>query len=86
MLQYFRTADPEDRRFGALSETVREQKGVKGEIVDMCRAVEDYAKEREMITKSEIVNTLLKKGFSLSEALETAGIDEENYHRYSEKK
>lgn len=86
MLQYFRTADPEDRRFGALSETVREQKGVKEEIVNMCKAVEDYAKERELITKAEIVNNLLKKGFTLSEALESASIDEENYRRYSEKK
>lgn len=90
MLQYFRTADPEDRRFGALSETVREQKGVKEEIVDMCKAVEDYANERaekrEIETKVEVVNNLLQKGFSLAEALEVAGIDEETYREYTENK
>lgn len=89
MLQYFLTANPDDKRFGALSEAVREQKGVKEEIVNMCKAVEDYAKERAeqsaKNSKAEVVNNLLKKGFDLEEALEVAGIDEETYQQYSEK-
>lgn len=82
--------DPEDTRFGALSETIREQKGVKEEIVDMCRAVEDYARERaekrEIETKVEFVSNLLAEGFDLEKALKIADIDEETYRRYSEKK
>ncbi len=89
MLQYFRTADPADTRFGALSETVREQKGVKEEIADMCKAVEDYAKsyakEREAIKAAKFVNNLLAEGFALEKALQLAGIDEETYRQYAEK-
>ncbi len=63
----------------------------------LCRAVEEYAeeiaKEREKIAvdkaamemanaKAEIVSSLLKKGFFLSEALEVAKIDEDTYNRY----
>lgn len=87
MLRYFKTADPNDKRFGALSETVCERKGTKEDIGDMCKAVEDYAKGREEIAETtkavEIVNNLIKKGFSLNEALEVSGIDEETYHQYN---
>lgn len=90
MLQYFRTADPADQRFGALSDTVREQKGVKEEVTDMCKAVEDYAREREALAKTnkaiEVVNNLLAEGFSLEKSLKLAGIDEETYRQYSDKK
>ena len=90
MLQYFRTADPTDQRFGALSDTVREQKGVKEEVTDMCKAVEDYAREREALAKTnkaiEVVNNLLAEGFSLEKSLKLAGIDEETYRQYSDKK
>jgi predicted transposase/invertase (TIGR01784 family) len=90
MLQYFKTADPDDDRFGPLSRSVRKYKYVDEEVNNMCRAVEEYAKERERIalekaaeemarTKSGIVNSLLKKGFPLKEALEIAEIDEETY-------
>lgn len=86
MLQYFRTADPADKRFGALSDTVREQKGVKEEVTDMCKAVEDYAREREIHAILEIINNLLAEGFSLEKSLKLAGIDEETYRQYSDKK
>ncbi len=56
----------------------------------MCKPVRDYAEERARIAASEAVekksaqyvDTLLNKGFSLKEALETAGIDEETYNKY----
>ena len=56
----------------------------------MCKAVEDYAKEREKMAATEaaikkatqFVDTLINKGFSFNEALETAGIDEETYNKY----
>ena len=93
MLQYFKTADPDDDRFGPLSKSVRKYKYVDEEVTNMCRAVEEYAKERERIalekaaeemarTKSGIVNSLLKKGFPLKEALEIAEIDEETYNSH----
>ena len=93
MLQYFKTADPDDDRFGPLSRSVRKYKYVDEEVNNMCRAVEEYAKERERIalekaaeemarTKSGIVNSLLKKGFPLKEALEIAEIDEETYNSH----
>ena len=93
MLQYFKTADPDDDRFGPLSRSVRKYKCIDEEVNNMCRAVEEYAKERERIalekaaeemarTKSGIVNSLLKKGFPLKEALEIAEIDEETYNSH----
>ena len=93
MLQYFKTADPDDDRFGPLSRSVRKYKCIDEEVNNMCRVVEEYAKERERIalekaaeemarTKSGIVNSLLKKGFPLKEALEIAEIDEETYNSH----
>ena len=97
MLQYFKTADPDDNRFGPLSKSVRKYKYVDKEVNTMCRAVEEYAeeiaKEREKIaadkaaremanTKVEFVNVLLNKGFPLSEALDMAKIDEDTYNRF----
>ena len=85
MLQYFRTADPQDERFGALSAAVRNQKGNETEVNNMCKAVEDYAKERERIAESvkatRIVEALLNDGYTLEKALCIAGIDEETYNR-----
>jgi predicted transposase/invertase (TIGR01784 family) len=105
MLQYFKTADPDDDRFGPLSKSVRKYKYVDEGVNNMCRAVEDYAegiaKERERIaiektteeaakkTAEEIaqksvrfVESLLKKGFPLEEALEMAEIDEGTYNSH----
>ena len=97
MLQYFKTADPNDNRFGPLSNSVRKYKYADEEVDYMCRAVEEYAKERERIavekatkeaaeemarTKSGIVDSLLKKGFSIKDALEIADIDEETYNSH----
>ncbi len=101
MLQYFKTADPNDDRFGPLSNSVRKYKYVDEEVDYMCRAVEEYAMERERIavekaneesakkaaeemarTKSGIVDSLLKKGFSIKDALEIADIDEETYNSH----
>ena len=101
MLQYFKTADPDDERFGPLSKSVRKYKYVDEEVNNMCRAVEEYAKERERIaveetakkaakktaeeiakTKTDFVDSLLKKGFSLQEALDLAKIDEDTYNSH----
>ena len=86
MLQYFLTADPNDTRFGALSNAVRKTKNEKEEVIKMCKAVEEYAVDREKIAKTiakvEVVENLLKRGFPLSEALEIAEIDEETYNQY----
>jgi len=97
MLQYFKTADPDDDRFGPLSKSVRKYKYVDEEVDYMCRAVEEYAekiaKEREKIAvekaaeemaiaKSGIVDSLLKEGFPLEKALEMAKIDEETYNSH----
>ncbi len=98
MLQYFKTADPNDDRFGPLSNSVRKYKCVDKEVDNMCSAVENFAKEyaaeREKIvlekaaeemarTKTEFVNSLLEKGFPLNEALNMAKIDEDTYNRYN---
>ena len=93
MLQYFKTADPNDTRFGPLSNSVRKYKFVDEEVDYMCRAVEEYAEERERIafekaaeeiTRKSVrfVDSLLKKGFPLEEALEMAEIDEETYNSH----
>ena len=56
----------------------------------MCSAVEEYAKEyaaecerkAKEETKVGVVESLIKRGFPLSEALEIADIDEETYNKY----
>lgn len=90
MLQYFKIADPEDKRFGALSDAVYRHKDTEEGVLNMCKAVEDYAndRKREWIAegkiegKIEVVKNLLLKKFTLSDALEVAGIDEETYKEY----
>ena len=101
MLQYFKTADPNDTRFGPLSNSVRKYKYADEEVDYMCRAVEEYAMERERIAVEKaneesakkaaeeiarksvrFVDSLLKKGFPLEEALEMAEIDEETYNSH----
>ncbi len=93
MLQYFKTADPNDTRFGPLSNSVRKYKYVDEEVDYMCRAVEEYAEERERIAfekaaveiarnKTEVVDSLLKEGFPLEKALKIAKIDEETYNSH----
>ena len=97
MLQFFKTADPNDNRFGPLSDSVRKYKYVDEEVNTMCRAVEEYAEERERIAVEKaneeaaeemaqksvrFVDSLLKKGFPFEEALEMAEIDEETYNSH----
>lgn len=86
MLQYFKTADPDDKRFGALSDAVNRHKDTEEGVLNMCKAVEDYANDRKqegIIEKAiEVVRNLLEKNFTLSDALEVAGIDEETYKKY----
>lgn len=94
MLQYFKTADPDDKRFGALSDAVYRHKDTEEGVLNMCKAVEDYANERADIKMREgkiegnyekaveVVGNLLAKNFTLSAALEIAGIDEETYKKY----
>jgi len=88
-----KTADPNDTRFGPLSNSVRKYKFVDEEVDYMCRAVEEYAEERERIAFEKaaeeiarksvrFVDSLLKKGFPLEEALEMAEIDEETYNSH----
>lgn len=90
MLQYFKTADPDDKRFGALSDAVYRHKDTEEGVLNMCKAVEDYANERRREGKiegnnekaAEVVRNLLAKNFTLATALEIAGIDEETYKKY----
>lgn len=90
MLQYFKTADPSDMRFGSLSNAVHRQKETEKGVFTMCKAVEDYANskknegraEGKLEAKIEVVQNLLTKGFTLLAALEVAGIDEETYKLY----
>ena len=90
MLQYFKTADPDDKRFGALSDAVNRHKDTEEGVLNMCKAVEDYANERADLKRLEgtiekaveVVRNLLKKNFTLDDALEVAGIDEETYKKY----
>ena len=52
----------------------------------MCRAVEEYAEERERKateeTKVDFVDELLKDGCTLEKALKLAKLDEETYNKY----
>ncbi len=61
MLQYFKTADPNDTRFGPLSNSVRKYKYIDEEVDYMCRAVEEYAMERERIAVEKANEESAKK-------------------------
>ena len=55
MLQYFKTANPDDSRFGPLSDAVKRQKNFDKEVSSMCSAVEEYAKEYAKVYAKEKV-------------------------------
>ncbi len=91
LMQYLADSDPKNNKFGALSKRVYYHK-IQNEGVDsMCSAVEKYAKEREekgkikgrIEGKVETVKNMLKKAYSLDEALECAELDKADYEKYA---
>ena len=50
----------------------------------MCKLVEDYAKEREIVKAVEIVKNMLKKNVPIETALECAQIDKATFEKYSD--
>lgn len=96
MMQYFITANPEDNRFGALSDAVNKQKTDTEEVSFMCKEVEEYANERaakaaaEAAAKaaakaaSKTVKSLLDDGMPLEKALKHADISKETYDKYKD--
>lgn len=83
MLHYFNNSDADDRRFGALSDAVNQQKRTKQGVDSMCKAVEEYAREREIIGKVKTVQNLLKMNMTLEDALKAAELDEKTYAEYA---
>lgn len=82
LLKYIETSDPKNNSFGALSERVNYFKyEIKG-VDSMCKIVEDYADKKNLGKQIKIVKNLLKKNFTLEEALETAELDRETYEKY----
>lgn len=96
LLQYMADSDPDNNDFGALSQQVIYHKKQSEGVGSMCKAVEEYAKEREekaklegrlegkLEGKLETVKNLLKKNISLDVALECAQIDKATYEKYAE--
>lgn len=84
MMQYFITANPEDNRFGALSNAVYKQKTDTEEVSFMCKEVEEYANERAEKAASKTVKSLLDDGMPLEKALKHANISEETYNKYKD--
>ena len=97
MLHYFENSDPNNTKFGALSEAVRHYKNDERGVSDMCEAVREYGDEREARGKAEgkvegkiegkveTITQLLKMGIQLEEALQAAEIDEKTYREYMDK-
>lgn len=69
--------------FGALSQRVNYHKYQNEGVGSMCKAVEDYAKEREEKGKAETVKNMLKDNIPLETALKYAQIDKETYEKYA---
>lgn len=92
LLQYMADSDPDNNDFGALSQQVIYHKKQSEGVGSMCKAVEEYAKEREekaklegrLEGKLETIKNLLKKNISLDVALECAQIDKATYEKYAE--
>lgn len=100
LLQYMADSDPDNNDFGALSQQVIYHKKQNEGVGSMCKAVEEYAKEREekaklegrlegrlegkLEGKLETVKNLLKKNIPLDVALECAQIDKATYEKYAE--
>lgn len=90
LLEFIEKSDPKNNSFGALSERVNFFKYESEGVGSMCKIVQDYAKkyakeygdEREIKGKMECVENLLKKNFTLDEALETTKLNRETYEKY----
>lgn len=84
LLQYLKYSDPNNDKFGALSQQVKNHK-VKNEGVDsMCKMVENFREEGKIEGKIETVKNMLKIKIPLETALECAQIDMETYEKYAE--
>lgn len=93
MLHYFENSDPNNTKFGALSEAVRHYKNDERGVSDMCEAVREYGDERaakamadgEIKGKIKTINEFLKAGMPLEEVLKISKIDEKTYREYMDK-
>lgn len=88
LMQYLADSDPKNSGFGALSRRVNIHKYQNEEAGSVCKAVEDYAKEREEIGRLEkavdIVKNMLKENIPLEVALKCAEIDRETYEKFTQ--
>ncbi len=88
LMQYLADSDPKNNKFGALSRRVNYHKIQNEGVGTMCKAVEEYAKEREekgkIEGKVETVRNMLKKRIPLDVALECAELDKAAYEKYAE--
>lgn len=89
LMQYFKDSDPNNKKFGALSKQVEYHKNQNGGVADMCKAVEEYAKEyakeREEKSKVETIKNMIKDGLSIDKALKYTGIDRQTYEKYADR-
>ena len=91
LLQYLANSDAANQSFGALSKAVAYHKIDNKGVDVMCKAVEEYAYERELFGKSkgkietqlETVKNMLKKGFELDIALDLVNMDKDTYNKYA---
>lgn len=86
LLQYLANSDAANKSFGALSKAVAYHKVDNKGVDVMCKAVEEYAYERELFGeikgKLETVKNMLKKGFDLDIALDLVNMDKDTYNKY----
>lgn len=97
LLQYLKHSDPNNDKFGVLSQQVRYHKILDEGVDTMCKAVEEYAKEyareyakgreeQAMIKgKIEAVENMLKDNIPLETALKYVQIDRETYEKHTER-
>ena len=90
LMQYLAHSDAANKNFGALSKAVAYHKINNKGVDTMCRAVEEYARERKKEGKIEsqlkTVEKMLKKGYDLETALDLVSMSKTAYNKYAQAK
>lgn len=77
LMAYFKTSDPKDMSFGALSERVRHIKLTEGGLSEMCEFTQKYYDEGRKNTLVQMVTRAVKKGVAPEQAMENLSLNDE---------
>ena len=78
MMRLFLQSSFEDAEFPCLSRAVKDVKNDPEEVKKMCATVEKYAEDRVKEQKRRTFERMLKRGYSITDALEDSGAELED--------